>query len=116
MLVALLTGLPWLLWEAIWAAAPAGMDDLTHLFTRQDTSGAFILALAAVGWISWGSFALALLLEIPAQLRGRTAPRLPGFRLSQRVAATLVGGLLVLLPTGTAMASPAQASPTLAAE
>ncbi|MFI1400948.1 LysM peptidoglycan-binding domain-containing protein [Streptomyces sp. NPDC020681] len=114
-LVAVLGGLPWLLWHATWAAVPAGMDDLTHLLTRQDTTGVFILTLAAVGWIGWASFTLSLLVEIPAQLRGRTTPRLPGFRIGQRAAATLVGGLLVLLPTGTAIASPA-ASPTLTAE
>ncbi|MEV6400960.1 LysM peptidoglycan-binding domain-containing protein [Streptomyces sp. NPDC051907] len=102
-----LAGLPWLLWEATWAAAPDGVDDLTHLLSRQDTSGAFLLALAATGWLGWASLALSLLVEIPAQLRGRTAPRLPGLRLGQRAAATLVGGVLVLLPIGTATAAPA---------
>lgn len=115
-LLALLTALPWLLWEATWAAVPAGLEDLTHLLSRQDTSGAFILALAVVGWISWTGFTLSLLVEIPAQLRGRTAPSLPGFRLGQRAAATLVGSILVLLPTGTAMASSAAASPAVSAE
>ncbi|MEJ8640165.1 LysM peptidoglycan-binding domain-containing protein [Streptomyces sp. MS2.AVA.5] len=106
-LLGLLGGMPWLLWEATGAALPAGLDDLTHLFSQQDTTGAFILALTAVGWISWASFTLSLLVEIPAQLRGRTAPRLPGLQLGQRAAATLVGGILLLLPTGTAMATPA---------
>ncbi|WP_433573696.1 LysM peptidoglycan-binding domain-containing protein [Streptomyces sp. CA-251247] len=115
LLLGLLGGMPWLLWEATGAALPAGLDDLTHLFSQQDTTGAFILALTAVGWINWASFTLSLLVEIPAQLRGRTAPRLPGLQLGQRAATTLVGGILLLLPTGTAIATPATppAAPTL---
>ncbi|MET9669629.1 LysM peptidoglycan-binding domain-containing protein [Streptomyces sp. NPDC006475] len=115
-LLGLLGGMPWLLWEATGAALPAGLDDLTHLFSQQDTTGAFILALTAVGWISWASFTLSLLVEIPAQLRGRTAPRLPGLQLGQRAAATLVGGILLLLPTGTAMATPATPAAAATAE
>jgi nucleoid-associated protein YgaU len=105
-LLALLAGLPWLLWHATAAAADSGIEDLQHLFSRSDTSGAFFLALAAVGWIGWAGFALSVLVEIPAQLRGRATPRLPGLRLGQRTAATLIGAIVVLLPAGTAMASP----------
>jgi hypothetical protein len=47
MLVALLAGLPWLLWHATAAAADSGIEDLQHLFSRSDTSGAFFLAPAA---------------------------------------------------------------------
>ncbi|MEV6786820.1 LysM peptidoglycan-binding domain-containing protein [Streptomyces sp. NPDC051098] len=115
-LLGLLGGMPWLLWEATGAALPAGLDDLTHLFSHQDTTGAFILALTAVGWISWAGFTLSLLVEIPAQLRGRTAPRLPGLQLGQRAAATLVGGIFLLLPTGTAMAAPAVPAAAATAE
>lgn len=113
-LCVLVAGLPWLLGAATAAAWQPGIDAFTHLFSRTDTFGAFILALCAVGWISWASFALSLLLEIPAQLRGRSAPRLPGLQISQRAAASLVGGILVLLPTGTALASPAAAQATSA--
>ncbi|MFI7103278.1 hypothetical protein ACIBK8_28480 [Streptomyces sp. NPDC050161] len=105
----LAVGLPLLLWHATVAALPAGLDDLTHLFSRQDTTGVILLLLAAIGWSGWFGFVLSVAVEIPAQLRGRAAARLPGFRLGQRAAATLVGGILVLLPTGTAMASPAPA-------
>ncbi|RCH59644.1 LysM peptidoglycan-binding domain-containing protein [Streptomyces sp. SDr-06] len=108
-LVALLGGLPWLLWQASTALLPGGLDGLAHLFTRTDTSSVALLFIAAVGWMGWLSFAVSLLVEIPAQLRGRSAPRLPGLGFSQRAAATLVGGILVLLPTGTALAAPATA-------
>ena len=106
-LVAVTGGLPLLLWQATVTALPAGLEGLTHLFSRQDTVGVLVMVLAVIGWLGWLAFVLSVLVEIPAQLRGRISPRLPGFRLGQRAAATLVGSILVLLPTGTAMASPA---------
>ncbi|MFI7008848.1 hypothetical protein [Streptomyces sp. NPDC050145] len=105
--------LPWVLWLATAAIAPAGWDAARHLLDRQDTGALALLAVCVIGWLAWGSFVLSLLVEIPAQLRGVRAPRLPGLQVSQRAAAVLVGSLLVLLPTGTALAasSPAEASP-----
>ncbi|MFE2991483.1 hypothetical protein [Streptomyces sp. NPDC059262] len=104
--------LPWLLWQATVALAPGGWDGLQHLFTRQDTGSVALLAVCVIGWLAWASFILSLLLEIPAQLRGVRAPRIPGIQVSQRAAAALVGSLLVLLPTSTALAAtPAEASP-----
>ncbi|MFJ8786990.1 hypothetical protein [Streptomyces sp. NPDC102476] len=104
-------GLPLLLaWAtpAIWGATH---DDLTHLLDRQDTGGVFLLLLVAVGWIGWAQFAFCAVRELIAQLRGRTwrAPRPLGS--SQRAAALLIGSILVLLPTSSALASDAQAAP-----
>ncbi|MFJ8142704.1 hypothetical protein [Streptomyces sp. NPDC096013] len=106
-----LAGLPLLLaWvtPVLWAS---GRDDLTHLLDRQDTGGGFLLLLVAVGWIGWSQFTFCAVRELSAQLRGHTwhAPR--GLGASQRAAAVLVGGILVLLPTGSALATPAQAAP-----
>ncbi|MCT9093532.1 LysM peptidoglycan-binding domain-containing protein [Streptomyces sp. ASQP_92] len=115
-LAALLAGLPWLLWQATAALLPGGLDALSHLFTRSDTTSVALLFVAAVGWIGWLSFVVSLLVEIPARLRGRSAPRLPGLHLSQRAAATLVGSILVLLPTSTALAAPATAHAVTAAQ
>ncbi|MFD0367659.1 LysM peptidoglycan-binding domain-containing protein [Streptomyces sp. NPDC127114] len=112
-LAAATAGLPWLLWQATAAVWAPGIDAVTHLLTRPDTGNAFVLALCVVGWIAWASFTLSLLVEIPAQLRGRTAPRLPGLRLSQRAAGTLVSGIIVLFASSTlASATPALANPT----
>ncbi|MEU2024288.1 LysM peptidoglycan-binding domain-containing protein, partial [Streptomyces sp. NPDC016469] len=109
-LAALLVGLPVLLWWATGVVLDNGIEDLTHLFSRQDTGGAFLLLLAAAGWVGWAGFAFSVLLEIPARLRGGTARRLSGLGASQRAAATLIGGILVLLPTaGSALAAPAAA-------
>lgn len=82
-----------------------------NLLSTQDSGQVFLLALAVVGWVGWGLFALSVLVEIPAQLRGRSAPRVR-LLVGQRAAATLVGAILIALPTGTAAlasAAPAQA-------
>ncbi|MEU7031477.1 LysM peptidoglycan-binding domain-containing protein [Streptomyces sp. NPDC046275] len=112
-LAAATAGLPWILTKATAAVWAPGIDAVTHLLTRPDTGNAFVLALCVVGWIAWAAFTLSLLVEIPAQLRGRTAPRLPGLRLSQRAAGTLVSGIIVLFASSTlASATPALATPT----
>ncbi|MQS16477.1 LysM peptidoglycan-binding domain-containing protein [Streptomyces kaniharaensis] len=114
-LLALLVALPIGLYVTTRALLPLGLASLGSpgdLLTKQDTGGIALLALAAIGWIGWAQFALSVLLEIPAQLRGRKAPKIRGFALSQRAAAGLVGGILILLPTaGGAFA--ATAAPTL---
>ncbi|MER7568912.1 hypothetical protein ABTZ93_39185 [Streptomyces sp. NPDC097941] len=114
-LAAAVAGLPLLLaWAtpAIWGATH---DDLTHLLDRQDTGAVFLLLLVAVGWIGWAQFAFCAVRELIAQLRGRTwrAPR--GLGSSQRAAALLIGSILVLLPTSSALASDAQAAPATTA-
>ncbi|WP_405914593.1 hypothetical protein [Streptomyces sp. NBC_00728] len=108
-------GLPLLLaWATpvIWAATH---DDLTHLLDRQDTGSVFLLLLVAVGWIGWLQFAFCAVRELIAQVRGAAwhAPR--GMGVSQRAAALLIGSILVLLPTSSALASDAQAAPATTA-
>ncbi|MEU9272238.1 hypothetical protein AB0E04_43565 [Streptomyces sp. NPDC048251] len=108
-------GLPLLLaWATpiIWAATH---DDLTHLLDRQDTGSVFLLLLIAVGWLGWLQFTFCAVRELIAQVRGRTwhAPR--GMGASQRAAALLIGSILVLLPTSSALASDAQAAPATTA-
>ncbi|RPK71496.1 LysM domain/BON superfamily protein [Streptomyces sp. ADI97-07] len=115
-LAVLLAGLPMLLWWATGVVAPAGIDALGNLLGTQDSGQVFLLVLAAAGWVGWGMFTLSVLVEIPAQLRGRTAPQLR-LLVGQRAAATLVGAVLLALPTGTALAasaSPAAAAPAVA--
>ncbi|MEU0820632.1 LysM peptidoglycan-binding domain-containing protein [Streptomyces mirabilis] len=114
-LAAAVAGLPLLLaWATpvVWAASH---DDLTHLLDRQDTGGAFLLLLIAVGWAGWAQFTFCALRELLAQLRGRTwhAPR--GLGASHRAAAVLIGSILVLLPTSSALATPASAIPAQSA-
>lgn len=112
-LAALLVGLPILLWWATTQVGPPGIAALSNLLSTDDSGQVFLLLLAAAGWIGWGLFAVAVLLEIPAQLRGRSAPQIRGL-VGQRAAASLVGAVLLALPAGTALAAPATAAPPTA--
>ncbi|MGW1533883.1 LysM peptidoglycan-binding domain-containing protein [Streptomyces aureus] len=114
-LIATVGGLPLLLaWATpvIWASSH---DDLTHLLDRQDTGSVFLLVLVVVGWTSWVQFTFCAVRELAAQLRGRPWHPPRGLGTSQRAAALLVGSILVLLPTGSALASDAHAATTTTA-
>ncbi|WP_438453179.1 LysM peptidoglycan-binding domain-containing protein [Streptomyces asiaticus] len=113
-LAAAVAGLPVLLAQVTTALWDSGHDDLAHLLDRQDTGGAFLLALVAIAWIAWAHFAWCVLAEIPAQLRGRPSRGARRLNISRHAAATLVSSILVLLPTSTALATPstAVAAPT----
>ncbi|MEU7068352.1 LysM peptidoglycan-binding domain-containing protein [Streptomyces sp. NPDC046161] len=114
LLAALLAGLPILLWWATTQVGPPGVAALSHLLSTDDSGQVFLLLLAVAGWIGWALFACAVLLEIPAQLRGRSAPHIRGL-VGQRAAAALVGAVLLALPAGTALAAPATAAAAPAA-
>lgn len=112
-LLALLGGLPVLLWWATAQVGPPGLAALSSLLSTDDSGQVFLLALAVAGWAGWALFACAVLLEIPAQLRGRAAPQIRGL-VGQRAAAALVGAVLLALPAGPALATPASAAPSAA--
>ena len=78
-----------------------------------DDGSLFLTVLVLVGWLAWASFALSVLVEAAATLRGRPAPHLPALHLQQRAAAGLVGAAALLFSLGgPAMASsPAAAGP-----
>ncbi|MFJ4190217.1 LysM peptidoglycan-binding domain-containing protein [Kitasatospora sp. NPDC089509] len=100
-LLALLFGVPALLLYGTQAVASMGdvaSGGVGEALTSPDDGRLFLWLLVVVGWLAWACFALSVLLEIPAQLRGRIARRIPAFGWSQRIAAGLVGSVLALLP------------------
>lgn len=108
-LAALLVGVPWAL-AALGgnplAAGLPSLDDVTTALTRPDDGTLLRLVLIGAGWIGWATFALSVLLEIPAQLRGVHAPRLPAIAApQQRFARALVSAILSL----STIAAPAAA-------
>ncbi|MET8411760.1 hypothetical protein ABZV34_27305 [Streptomyces sp. NPDC005195] len=114
-LASAIVGLPCLLaWATpvIWTAT---RDDLAHLLDRQDTGAVVLLLLIAVGWIGWAQFTFCVLRELIAQVQGRTWQAPHGLGASQRVAALLVGSILVLLPTSSALAADAHTTAGTAA-
>ncbi|WFE25556.1 LysM peptidoglycan-binding domain-containing protein [Solwaraspora sp. WMMD791] len=72
--------------------------------TSRDDGQLFLRALAVVGWLGWATFLVSVLVEVPARLLRRPAPRLPGLNRQQRVAAALIGSISLIL-----VASPAAA-------
>ncbi|EDY49243.1 conserved hypothetical protein [Streptomyces clavuligerus] len=74
----------------------------------------FLGAVTLIGWYGWLSFVVSVVLETIAALRHVRAPRIRVLGGSQQLAGALVGGILILLPTGTAMATPASAAPIVA--
>ncbi|MFF2952597.1 LysM peptidoglycan-binding domain-containing protein, partial [Kitasatospora sp. NPDC057965] len=118
-LLGLLVGVPALLLYGTGAVAdmgPIAPDGVGSLLTSPDDGRLFLWLLVVVGWIGWACFALSVLLEIPAQLRGRVARRIPAFGWSQRAAAGLVGAVIALLPVaGGAFAATAEHVPSATA-
>ncbi|MFJ3217052.1 LysM peptidoglycan-binding domain-containing protein [Kitasatospora sp. NPDC086801] len=108
-LLALLLGVPALLLYGTRAVAAMGEvapDGVGQALTGPDDGRLFLWLLVVVGWLAWACFAFSVLLEIPAQLRGRIARRIPAFGWSQRMAAGLVGSVFALMPVaGSAFAA-----------
>ncbi|WP_203927921.1 LysM peptidoglycan-binding domain-containing protein [Virgisporangium ochraceum] len=71
----------------------------------------FLRTLTVVAWLAWASFALSVLVEIPAAIRRRPALRLAGLGPQQRLAAALVAAVIV----GASAPAVATASVTRAA-
>lgn len=117
-LLAALGGVPWALATLGGPPLPAGLPtaaELVDALTRPDDGSLFLRTLLLAGWAGWAAFALSVAVEIPAQLRGRTAPRLPALGASQRAAAALVAAVAVLLVTGPTLPAPAVAGRTTVA-
>ncbi|WP_430786875.1 LysM peptidoglycan-binding domain-containing protein [Actinoplanes sp. G11-F43] len=73
---------------------------------RPDDGTLFIAVLTVIGWIAWAAFAVPIMVEAVARLRGIRTPRLPGLSAPQRVAAGLLAAVSLVI------ASPAVAATT----
>lgn len=106
-LLALLAGIPTLLGATI-GDPLAGWSDLK---VGDLTNEVVIDLLAAVVWIAWAQFALSVIVEAIAALRHVPhpghIPLVPG--LSQQLAHTLIGSVLLIGTATIALASPVQA-------
>lgn len=126
-LLVLLLGVPAALWALQGSPLPDHLPtatELSGLFTTSDTTGALLKVLSWFGWLGWVAFAVSVVVECGAALRGRTAPELPGL-VGQRVASMLIATIIAAMPTasafaattapGTAPAGPAGRAPVAAA-
>jgi nucleoid-associated protein YgaU/DNA-binding SARP family transcriptional activator len=115
-LVALLAGVPAvLLGIGVLPDHLPGLDEITTALTSPDSGQLFLGAVTLIGWYGYLSFVISVVLETGAALRHARAPRIRMLGGSQQLAGVLVGGILVLLPAGTAMATSASAATTATA-
>ncbi|MDQ7905454.1 LysM domain-containing protein [Phytohabitans sp. ZYX-F-186] len=113
-LIGLLVGAPVAL--AVFAGNPLpdhvpALSEIGDALTTRDDGQLFLRALAVVGWLGWATFALSVLVEIPARALRIPVPRLPGMRRQQRMAAALIGGVALIIGASPAMASAAATAP-----
>ena len=122
-MLALLIGIPVALHALRGNPLPDTGTDLPALLDRltaPDTDGSLFLgALTWLGWLAWASFAVSVLLETIAQVRGLPTPHLPALGPQQRAASALVAAAALLFTVPLLHPAPAlgaaQAPPAAAA-
>ncbi|MFE3558359.1 LysM peptidoglycan-binding domain-containing protein [Streptomyces sp. NPDC059193] len=114
-LAALLVGVPYaLLSVGVLPDHLPSLDEVGTALTGPDSGSLFLGAITLIGWYGYITFTISVIVETGAALRHRCAPKIRLLGGSQQLAGALVGGILILLPTGTAFASPASAAPVAA--
>jgi nucleoid-associated protein YgaU len=103
-LLALCVGIPVALVALAPTSFPHGMPapaELLSALTRRDDGSLFLAMLTLAAWVGWATFAVAVLLETPAQVRGVPAVRVRGLGVQQSLAGGLVAAVLamVLVPS-----------------
>jgi nucleoid-associated protein YgaU len=123
LLSVLLVGVPAALWAVGGNPVPSGLpswNEAVSALTHPDLTGSLLLGLVKIlAWLGWATFALAVILEIPAAMRGVHAPRLRGFAVQQRTATALVATILAMGGIGStavATAGPVAAAPIAATQ
>lgn len=112
----LLAGIPAALVAVAGNPLPTGLpslDAITAALMTPDDGTLFLTALEWVAWAGWATFAIAVLVEIPAQVRGLPAPHLPALGMQQQAAGALVAAIAVLV-TAPAMIPPPPAHAVVA--
>ncbi|TDD13161.1 BTAD domain-containing putative transcriptional regulator [Nonomuraea diastatica] len=117
-LVCLIAGGPVALYVLAGSPLPTSLPSLQEIvsaLSRPDDGTLLLAALKIIGWMAWGSFTTAVLLEVAARLRGRaSATRVPGLGAMQRLAAHLITAIAVALGS-PAVAFAATPPPTISA-
>src|SRR5690242_13166976 len=118
LVVALPLALAWLTPKLV--TLPDHVPDLRELraalLRRDDGQHLALAIIAGIGWVGWLWFAVSVVVETVAQVRGLPAPRVRGFGGGQRLAASLVTSAAVLLSSGSpALAVAGSAAPMPAA-
>lgn len=113
-LVALVAGVPAALWMIDGSPVPEhwpGAADLWSILASPDDGTFFLDMLIFAGWVGWATFAMSVLVEVPAAMRGVVAPSLPGLGAQQRLVASLVTAITAMVPASQLAAATAPAPP-----
>ena len=113
-LIGLLVGIPAALVFFAGNPFPTG-DELARVLSGPDVGGVFLVGtvLPLIGWLAWASMTIAILVEIPAQIRRIPAPKIPGLGLQQKGASVLVGAIVAMVTIGGGAAATAAEVPAM---
>ena len=109
-LLALLVGAPWALWNLGRPHLPNHLPGVTEVWaalTERDTGQILLGTLTIIGFAAWAVFAISVAAEAAAAITHTPAIRLPGLRLPQTLAAGLIA---LIITTSPALAAPAHAA------
>ena len=118
LLIAAVAGVPIGLWQLGVAYLPTAVpswERVTGALSGPDNGGLFLGLLVVIGWAAWAVFALSVVVELAAQLRGLPPLRLPGLAAPQQLAGLLVAAV-VGVGGAPVLAAPALAGPPVVAE
>ena len=109
-IVAILVGVPILLWQLGSSLLPSRVPSLHEaiaVFLRPDDGSLLMGTLLVIGVLVWAQLSVSILAELVAALRHRPGLRveLPGLGASRLLASVLVAGVLGAGGTGTALAA-----------
>lgn len=117
-ILAIVAGVPYLLWTLFGAPWPSEVPDRDFLFSQLDAD-AVLKIIAFVIWLAWLHFVVCLIAEAFAERRGRgLSPRVPLGGGSQSLARRLISGVVLLAGTASVTVPVAQAVtlPTVSTE
>lgn len=98
-LTGLVVGVPWALWHFVGWPLPHHVPSAAQVGRALNRQGipaqTLVDALAVVVWLTWATLVVSLVVEIPAALSGRHAPRLPIAGIFQPITGRLVAAVIV---------------------
>jgi LysM repeat protein len=102
LIIGILIGLPIILVEVGGNPLPdqlPALSDVGRVLTSPDDGTLAVAAIILIAWTVWLTLAGSILIEATSRLRGITTPALPGLRLPQLAARSLVTAALLLFAT-----------------
>ncbi|WP_055483201.1 BTAD domain-containing putative transcriptional regulator [Sphaerimonospora mesophila] len=95
-LVALIAGVPMLLYALAGSPLPAhfpGLDEIGHTLTQRDDGTLFLGVVKVASWAAWAAFVFTTAVDVGFRVRGRVTPRLPGLGPAQWLSAQLISSV-----------------------